>query len=54
MNFRSFVGWLLALCLAWEILVRPFVATYWPDALLPPSMLREVLAILPGIMMGVL
>jgi hypothetical protein len=51
--WRGFVGWTLGLCLAWEIIVRPIIATYWPKATLPPSMLKEVLTLLLG-MMGIL
>lgn len=40
--WRSFLGWVLALVLAWEVAGRPVVLTYWPEALLPPSMIGEV------------
>jgi hypothetical protein len=48
--WRGFVGWTLGLCLAWEIIGRPIVATYWPGATLPPSMLQEVLTLLLGML----
>ena len=48
--WRGFVGWTLGLCLAWEIIVRPAIVTYWPDAMLPPSMLKEVLTLLLGML----
>jgi len=48
--WRGFVGWTLGLCLAWEIIVRPVVVTYWPEAKLPPSMLKEVLTLLLGML----
>jgi len=48
--WRGFVGWTLSLCLAWEIIVRPVIVTYWPDATLPPSMLKEVLTLLLGML----
>ena len=48
--WRGFVGWMLGLCLAWEIVVRPIVATYWPNTLLPPSMLKEVVSLLLGML----
>ena len=40
--WRCFLGWVLGLCFAWEVMGRPIVTTYWPDALLPPSVLAEV------------
>ncbi|MDR0238695.1 MAG: hypothetical protein LBI88_00510 [Deltaproteobacteria bacterium] len=48
--WRGFVGWTLGLCLAWELACRPVIATYWPEALLPPSMLKEVLTLLLGML----
>jgi len=48
--WRGFVGWTLGLCLFWEILCRPVIATYWPQATLPPSMLTEVLTLLLGML----
>lgn len=51
--WRSFLGWVLALVFAWEVAGRVIVLTYWPDAPLPPSMLREVSALLLA-MLGVL
>ena len=44
--WRSFLGWVLALVLAWEVVGRPVVLTYWPDAFLPPSMLDEIKTLL--------
>ena len=49
--WRSFVGWILALCFAWEFMVRPVLVWYKPDANLPPSMLEEVVKLLV-LMMG--
>lgn len=40
--WRSFLGWVLALVLAWEVIGRPIIMTYWPDTVLPPSMIAEV------------
>jgi hypothetical protein len=48
--WRGFVGWTLALCLAWETIGRPVVVTYWPATPLPPSMLKEVLTLLLGML----
>jgi hypothetical protein len=48
--WRSFVGWVMGLAVAWEILFRPVIVTYWPDAMLPPSMLKEVLSLLMAMM----
>lgn len=48
--WRGFIGWILGLCLAWEILGRPVVVTYWPETKLPPSMLKEVLTLLLGML----
>jgi hypothetical protein len=44
--WRSFLGWVLALILVWEVVGRPLVLTYWPDLALPPSMLNEIEALL--------
>ena len=44
--WRSFLGWVLALTLAvtlvFEIIIRPIILTYWPDAKLPPLELDEI------------
>lgn len=40
--WRSFLGWVLALVLAWEVVGRPVIMTYWPGAMLPPSMIGEI------------
>jgi hypothetical protein len=40
--WRSFLGWVLALVLAWDVVGRPVITTYWPDTVLPPSMIGEV------------
>lgn len=44
--WRSFLGWALALCFVWEVVVRPVIVTYWPSVTLPPSMLEEVCKLL--------
>lgn len=48
--WRSFLGWCLSLCFVWEVMVRPVVVTYWPDTLLPPSILAEVSRVLLGML----
>lgn len=48
--WRSFLGWVLALVFAWEVVVRPVVATYWPQVILPPSTLSEVSRLLLGML----
>lgn len=48
--WRSFLGWALALCFVWEVVGRPVLLTYWPGALLPPSMLDAVQALLLGML----
>lgn len=48
--WRSFLGWVLALAFAWEVIMRPVIVTYWPDALLPPSVLGEVSKLLLGML----
>lgn len=48
--WRSFLGWCLSLCFVWEVMARPVIATYWPDALLPPSVLGEVSRLLLGML----
>lgn len=40
--WRSFLGWVLALTFAWEVIARPVIVTYWPDVELPPSVLADV------------
>ena len=44
--WRSFLGWSLALCFVWEVMIRPVLVTYWPNLTLPPSMLEEVCKLL--------
>lgn len=48
--WRCFLGWVLALCLAWEVAARPVLATYLPEVPLPPSMLDAVLPLLLGML----
>lgn len=48
--WRSFLGWCLSLCFVWEVMVRPVIVTYWPEATLPPSVLGEVSRLLLGML----
>ena len=48
--WRSVLGWCLSLCFVWEVMVRPVIVTYWPDATLPPSVLGEVSRLLLGML----
>ena len=48
--WRGFLGWVLASVFAWEVVARPIIVTYWPDAKLPPSMLKEIMHILLGML----
>lgn len=49
-NWRGFLGWILALVFAWEVVGRAIIVTYWPQAKLPPSMLKEILTLLLGML----
>ena len=44
--WRPFLGWVATLLFAWEVAVRPVIATYWPHVTLPPSVLEEVIKLL--------
>lgn len=48
--WRSFLGWILTLVFAWEVVGRSIILTYWPDTVLPPSMLKEISHILLGML----
>ncbi len=48
--WRGFLGWILALVFAWEVVGRTIIVTYWPDLKLPPSMLKEILTLLLGML----
>lgn len=48
--WRGFLGWVLALVFAWEVVGRGIVATYWPDITLPPSVLKEITTVLMGML----
>ena len=43
MTPRKLMMYLLCLLFAWEVAARPVIVTYWPETLLPPSMIREVM-----------
>ena len=44
--WRGFLGWVLAIVFAWEIIGRTILVTYFPHILLPDSMLEEVMRLL--------
>ncbi len=48
--WRAFLGWCLALCFVWEVMLRPVILTYRPETLLPPSVLGEVSRVLLGML----
>lgn len=48
--WRSFLGWALSLAFVWEVLARPFIATYWPHITLPPSAVSEISSLLLGML----
>ena len=48
--WRSFLGWVLALCFVWEVVLRPALLTWWPGLRLPPSSLDAVEALLLGML----
>ena len=48
--WRPFLGWVLSLAFAWEVLIRPVVLHYWPQANLPPSVLQDVSHLLLGML----
>lgn len=47
--WRSFFGWVLSLAFLWE-LVRNIIVHYWPASDLPPSMLKEIITLLFGML----
>ncbi len=49
-NWRGFLGWVLSLVFAFEVVGRAIIVTYWPQVKLPPSMLKEVLTLLLGML----
>lgn len=42
MTPRKLLMYVLAVAAGWELLLRPVVATYWPDVPLPPGMGKEL------------
>ena len=48
--WRSFLGWCLTLCFAWEVMVRPVLVTYCPGWTLPPSKMGEISSLLLGML----
>ena len=49
-HWRGFLGFVCALVFAFEVVIRPVILTYWPGTLLPPSMLKEILTLLLGML----
>lgn len=48
--WRGFLGWVLAMVFAWEVVGRPTILTYWPETVLPPSVLGEISSLLLGML----
>lgn len=48
--WRGFLGWVLALVFAWEVVGRGIMLTYWPDTKLPPSALQDIMTLLLGML----
>lgn len=48
--WRSALGWALALSFVWEVMARPVIVTYWPEATLPPSFIKETTSLLLGML----
>ena len=48
--WRSFLGWVLTVAALWEFILRPIIVTYWPETTLPPSMLKEIMSLLLGML----
>lgn len=48
--WRGFLGWVLALVFAWEVVGRGIMTTYWPQVKLPPSSLQEIMTLLLGML----
>ena len=49
-HWRGMLGTGLTLAFLWEVIARPVIVTYWPNATLPPSMLKEILTLLLGML----
>ena len=47
--WRSFLGWCLAICFVWELMVRPVLITYCPGLILPPSVFSDLSRLLLGL-----
>ena len=48
--WRGFLGWVLAISFVWEVVARNIILTYWPNATLPPSVLKEISTLLLGML----
>lgn len=44
--WRGFICWVLGIVLAFDLIVRPVIMTYWPDVLLPPAMTKDIMQFL--------
>jgi hypothetical protein len=49
-HWRGFLGWVLSIVFVWEAVGRTVISTYWPDVALPPSMMKEIMALLIGML----
>ncbi len=48
--WRGFLGWALSLLFVWEVAGRTVILTYWPHVAPPPSVLKEISALLLGML----
>lgn len=48
--WRGFLGWVLAITFAWEVIGRSVMTTYFPEIKLPPSVLDEISTLLIGML----
>lgn len=48
--WRSALGWVLVFCFVWEVIGRAIITTYFPEAWLPPSVLKEITSLLLGML----
>ena len=52
MTPRKLLMYVLIVDFVWEAMARPIIVTYWPDAILPPSMGKEFLLAALSAMFG--
>lgn len=48
--WRSALSWLLVICFAFEVVGRAIITTYFPEAWLPPSAMKEIVSLLCGML----